>query len=179
VTEQSEQLMGEGADPDVAALAEEVRQLRANAGEPGLRTIASSTGVAGGPAVSKSAVADLLKGRHLPTWSTVSAVANALGADSARILRLRELWDKAARVRTSGALDRGELAESRYVKLTCLITEDAFDYLRRRQLEKGFSVTDSVGRALNLAMIIDDSIAKGARPQLALDGVVRPLVLTE
>lgn len=71
-----------------------MRQLRVQAGSPGIRGIAERS--RGG--VSRQTVADVMRGMHVPRWHYVQATVEALGGN---VDQVRPLWEAAYRARPS------------------------------------------------------------------------------
>ncbi len=76
-------------------LAQALRQLRVQAGSPGIRGIAERSRTD----VSRQTIADALRGTHTPRWHYVEAIVTALGGDPEQI---RPLWETARQPRPRG-----------------------------------------------------------------------------
>lgn len=73
--------------------AKALRQLRTQAGSPGVRGIAERSRTD----VSRQTIADALRGTHIPRWHYVEAIVTALAGNPDQI---RPLWEAAQRTRS-------------------------------------------------------------------------------
>lgn len=96
--------MPETDDPDLAALAADLRQLRLDAGNPTLHTLSSATGI------SRTVLSETFNGRQLPSENTLYRLAKHFDVDPETWLRRRA---EALRAASGGADADGEDAPER------------------------------------------------------------------